>query len=99
MKTKELINQLQKLDPEGNTHVMLSTGALERIELKRSWYDGKLEYIDEEQDTYIITMEGDKIVLYAIDYEGWIYYHDGDYSNIVLDLRYVNDTNKRMEFT
>jgi len=85
MTTKEVIKQLKKEDPSGKLHVRAGGGTVICFERKPGYWDGSYQYVDKEGN-FVITNQGEKVDIIYIDYEEWIWDHDGDYSKIKLDF-------------
>lgn len=82
MKSKELIKQLQELDPEGEAEVCVGNEDIYFAERLPAYYDGKLEVLirDETKRTYNITGikitgRGDKIKLHTMSLEDVVWNH------------------------
>src|SRR6056297_1666231 len=73
MKTKELIEILQKADPSGECHVRVNTesGAGTPLGAERvpGYYDGCYSYV--EDGIMHFSIEGNKVDLHIMDEEGW----------------------------
>jgi len=82
MKVKELIELLQKENPED--YVRVPGGAIFGLEQKPGYWDGAYQYID--GDELVISTKGSKVDIITMDYQTWIWDHDGDYSKIRLDF-------------
>lgn len=96
MTTKEFIKKLKKEDPSGKAHVRAGGGAILYFELKPGYYDGAYQYIDKDGNL-VISNQGQKVDVVSIDYEGWIWEHDGDYSKIKFDLGALVYSEKEIE--
>lgn len=70
MKTRELIEMLQKADPFGECHVRVAGGMPWFAERKEGYWDGMYTYIDE--DKLIYSTEGQKVDLYIMELEDWV---------------------------
>jgi hypothetical protein len=66
MKTKELIEHLQKVDPSGQLIVCLPSGDIPLFAMVNPGYwDGHYEYID--GDTWVHTVKGYKLIIVGKD--------------------------------
>jgi hypothetical protein len=83
MKVKDLIKELQEADPTGECYVRCDAGAPFFVERKEGYWDGPYHYI--EDGKYHISSTHDKVDIQSMDYESWIWDHDGDYSSIEVD--------------
>ena len=88
MKSKELIQLLKKVDPEGECHIRTSGGAVYDVERKPGYWDGMYRYIDEEGN-FVISTEGDKIDIDSIDLESWVWENKED--KVKFELTYLDD--------
>lgn len=70
MKTKELIEILQKADPSGECHVRVAGGMPWFAERKEGYWDGMYTYI--EGDKLIYSTEGQKVDLHIMELEDWV---------------------------
>ena len=95
MKVKDLIKYLQEADPTGERHVRVDGGAIFGCEPKPGYWDGPYQYIDWDRKKYVISTKGDKVDIRTMSYEDWIWDHDGDTSDIELQLTYCNDTREK----
>lgn len=85
MKVKDLIKELQEADPTGECHVRCGGGgAVFFAEHKEGYWDGPYQYI--ENDEFYISAEHDKVDVQSINWQDWIWDHDGDYSKIHVDM-------------
>lgn len=73
MKTKELIEILQKVDPEGECHVRVRGCTPVWAEKKEGYWDGYYSYI--EDGVMHFSIAGNKVDLHAIDEEDWAMDH------------------------
>jgi len=87
MKTKELIRQLQEMDPEGELHVTGDSGAILDVQRMPGYYDGPGHYMEDSDcfpSNYAIDYKNDKVVITCISVDEFIWNHEGDYSKIDL---------------
>lgn len=65
MKTKDLIKQLQELDPEGEVECCIGNNTIIAVDKLPAYYDGHLEIANIEKDynviSHTITNKGEKI--------------------------------------
>lgn len=89
MKTKDIIKELQEIDPSGETHVRFQSGELIGFERKEGYYDGAYTYKD-DQDRFVITDKGEKIDAYFEEISDMIWEYKGNLeeieNKIVVDL-------------
>ena len=85
MKSKDFIKKLQEEDPTGEAYVRCGDGAVTHFELKPGYWDGPYEYVD-KKGNLVISNQGQKVDVWTVSYESWIWEHDGDYSKIKFDL-------------
>jgi hypothetical protein len=76
MKTKELIEELKKLDPNGNAEVAYANGSILGATCEPAYYDGRLVKASKFDDNGLVsevevTTAGTKINLYALDVGEW----------------------------
>ena len=72
MKTKELIEQLKKADPSGESHVRINGDGIPIYCVKKEGYwDGPYDYFDEDGN-WIRTTEGHKVDLYCRDVNAFV---------------------------
>lgn len=68
MKTRELIELLQKADPDGNTEVTIGNSQISYIDRLPAYYDGKMQKILYDKDYVprigILCSSGNKIVIH-----------------------------------
>ena len=83
MKVKDLVKELQEADPTGECYVRCASGAPLFVERKEGYWDGPYHYI--EDGKYHISSTHDKVDIQSVDWESWIWDHDGDYSSIEVD--------------
>ncbi len=95
MKSKDFIAMIQKEDPSGEYHIRVGGETPTYAECKPGYWDGPYSYI--EDGKLIISTKGNKIDIGTTDFEDWIWDHNGDYSDIKLDLTYLKD--KTEEYT
>lgn len=57
MKTKELIRQLQKLDPEGECECCISNLDIRYVDRMPYYYDGTLEVLKRDENGYVVGAE------------------------------------------
>jgi len=87
MKTKELIELLQKADPSGELHVRLRDGGAPfYVESLSGYYDGAYEYLTNNDEKMVITDKGRKVDIYSTSWKDWLWEKDGDISKIELDF-------------
>lgn len=86
MTTKELIELLQKTDPEGTHHVRIRGGGcpVDAIVFP-GYYDGSYSYYDEENN-FVVTSSGVKVDIFCTDWQTVLWDRDGDYSKIKIDM-------------
>lgn len=80
MKTKELIDKLQKEDPSGELEVCVGNLPIYFLEKLPAYYDGPLEMLiqDRSKDPYYnivgykITTKGDKLNVVVYDLDSWL---------------------------
>lgn len=85
MKTKDFIKMLQKEDPTGECHIRLGRGAPQQAERKPGYWDGPYQYIDDDGN-FVISIKEEKIDVHSVDWEEFIWEHDGDYSKIKFEF-------------
>lgn len=85
MKTKDFIKMLQKEDPTGECHVRLGGGAPQCAERKPGYWDGPYQYFDKDGNL-VISIKEEKIDVHSVDWEEFIWDHDGDYSKIKFEF-------------
>ena len=101
MKTKELIEELRRLDPNGDTDVVLHKSMpIHYVERLPGYYDGCYEQLIEDpaQKPYYavlgtkIKVKDDKICLIGLSYEDVVFNEDDDSMNKpILDLTEVQE--------
>lgn len=105
MTTKELIEMLQKEDPEGSCHVRVGGGYPLRAERKAGYWDGPYMY-ERDKKLYYST-KGDKVDLYTGGLEEWVenlVYRHEDITDeeikerIVFELGYVHNEDRIEQF-
>lgn len=68
MKTKELIELLQKIDPDGTTDVCIANAPITYVDRLPAYYDGRLQRIIYDTDNVprvgILCSGGDKIIIH-----------------------------------
>ncbi len=72
MLVKELIAQLQEINPEGDARVNIPGGALKWLDLLPGYYDGYVQYLDEEK-RLVFTKEGTKVNFMVEDIEDIVF--------------------------
>jgi len=87
MKTKELIEQLQKEDPSGELHIRINGMMPIFAEKKPGYYDGFYQY--QEGDKIIISTQGEKVDIITLDLEGWVWEHFNDWQNRI-EFKHLN---------
>lgn len=80
MKTKELIEMLQKEDPTGECYVRIDGGAISHCEKKPGYYDGMYSYF--ENDVFHTSAKGDKVDIITISWKDIVWELDGDMEEI-----------------
>jgi hypothetical protein len=83
MKTKELIQQLQELDPEGEIEVVADGAPIYFAEKLPACYDGSLQILAQDSNRkgynvvgYKVTNKGNKILLRTLDLESVMWEND-----------------------
>ncbi len=66
MKTKELIEILQKEDPSGEAHIRIEGGIIRGVDVKPGYWDGHYSYLEEGDDGKPIWIESTKN--YKVDF-------------------------------
>lgn len=93
MKTKELIELLQKEDPEGNCHVRVCGEMPFFCEKKPGYWDGPYTYI--EDDTMVFSTKGNKVDIYTLEPDDWAERHLDDWRDkIRFEYGYSDDDRK-----
>ena len=90
MKTRELIEQLQKEDPSGELHVRINGMMPIFAEKKLGYYDGSYQYLD--GDKIIISTQGEKVDINTLDLETWVWEHFNDWESKIEFKHYNQDT-------
>jgi hypothetical protein len=72
MKTKDLIKQLQEVDPSGEGYIRMSGGVPYLIMSLPGYYDGCYDYID-ENGNFVASTEGYKVDIRTMDIEGYVW--------------------------
>lgn len=86
MKTKNIIKELQKIDPSGETHARFQGGEeLIGFERKEGYYDGAYVYKN-ENDKLVITDKGEKIDAHFEGIEDRIWECEGDLEKIKKEI-------------
>lgn len=79
MKSKELIEKLKEIDPEGDIHVDI--GAVNHIYLEAGYWDGYYSYL--ENDILHMSTSGSKIVVKTVELDSIIWDNYGDLEKIM----------------
>ena len=85
MKTKDIIKQLQEIDPIGETHVRFTEGELIGFERKEGYYDGAYIYRD-EKGKLVLTDKGEKIDAFFENIIDVIWECEGDLEKITDEI-------------
>lgn len=96
MKSKDVIKQLQEIDPSGETHVCLwGNSALMSFAKLPGYYDGSYAYINDD-GKHVVSRSGDKIIAYDYDVDYWVEEHEGDIDKVLEQfvLKGLPDHNK-----
>lgn len=100
MQSKELIRQLQELDPTGETQVSIGNCDIWHVTMEPAYYDGRLHVIDFDENHRPIrgrrVTSGSKIVLDPISIQDAIEYYEDENKFVV---EYADDEErKRYEY-
>lgn len=91
MKTKELIELLQKEDPSGECHVRLNDGEpILFAERKSGYWDGPYNYIEIGEDSKLVWVQStknDKVDINTLDLFGFAERYKGDWNEIKKHIR------------
>lgn len=103
MKTKELIELLQKEDPSGECHIRLNDGEpLFFACRKPGYWDGPYSYLEEDEDNKLIWVQstkGEKVDIETIDLFGFAERYKGDWEEMKKHIRveytYMDDSREK----
>ena len=93
MKTKELIELLQKEDPTGECHVRIKGEPIWFMEKKEGYWDGPYNYLEKEDKKYIWVQstKGNKIDIHTMDLYDFCERYNGDWEEIKKHIRVEYD--------
>jgi len=94
MKTKDLIKELQEIDPSGECHIRINSKPVWFLEGKPGYWDGTYNYLEKGEDgkyNWIQTIENDKIDIKTMDMFTFCEFHNGDWDEIEKHIRIEYD--------
>lgn len=100
MKTKDLIELLQKNDPSGESHVRISGDPIYAVERKSGYWDGPYNYLDKNEKgelLWVESVEGTKIDIHTLDIYTLVQIHKGNEEKIREHIIFKLNDEKHIE--
>jgi hypothetical protein len=105
MTTKELIEMLQREDPDGTCHIRGFSGIITGVESKPGYWDGPYDYIEKDKDgnpVWVASTRGSKIDFYQMDLYDFTGRYGGNWEEVKKHIRveydYLDDGERERQF-